>query len=211
MTIGIAIPTYSGHLYNLKDLLYQISKSTILPSQVSVSISSFDGDLELSDYPFELIITKSSEFRNVSQNCNIAASKLTTDIISFFGGDDLPHIKRNEYIIKAFESGCNSVVHNYINSRKNVKEFTDDIGEIQLFIDYIDTYTSDKSYPISSKEPLICYANGPISISKEIFNKFKYNESSSFFKTEDTIYNSNLVKNGYNISYIKNNLMLYIH
>lgn len=45
MTIGIAIPTYNNHLIFLNDLLTQISKSTILPKQVSVSISSFDGDL----------------------------------------------------------------------------------------------------------------------------------------------------------------------
>jgi hypothetical protein len=211
MTIGIAIPTYVGHLYNLENLLYQISKSTVLPAQVSVSISSFDGDLELNDYPFELILTKNSEFQNVSQNCNTAASKLTTDIISFFGGDDLPHIKRNEFIIKSFESGCTSVVHNYINGNKNAKEFTEDIGEIQLMIDCIDTHISDEHFPVSSKDLSLCFANGPISISKEIFNKFKYNENPLFFKSEDSVYNSNLVKNGYNISYIRNNLMIYIH
>lgn len=211
MTIGIAIPTYSGHLYHIHDLLDQISNSTILPTQVSVSLSSFDGDIEFNDYPFELIVTKHKESKNTSQNCNIAASKLTTDIISFFGGDDLPHIKRNEYIIESFNRGCNIIVHNYIRSDKNAKEFTSDIGELDLFIDYIDTYISDHDFPVSSVGGKVCYANGPISISQEIFNKYKFGESSEFDGREDTMYNSNLVKNGHKISYIKNNLMLYIH
>lgn len=210
MTIGIAIPTYSGHLYNLKNLLYQISKSTILPTQVSVSISSFDGNLNLGEYPFELIITKHNDFRNVSQNCNIAASKLTTDIISFFGGDDIPHIKRNEYIVESFKLGAKSVVHNYTHSDYSNKEYSENIGDLELFIDYIDTFIADNHFPISSKESSCPYANGPISISREIFEKFKYDESQSLFKREDSIYNSKLVKNGYKISYIKNNLMLYI-
>ena len=63
MTLGIAIPTYSWHLYNLENLLTQISKSTVLPKQVSVSISSFDGEISVNDYPFELIITKNKEFQ----------------------------------------------------------------------------------------------------------------------------------------------------
>lgn len=211
MTLGIAIPTYSGHLYNLENLLNQISKSTVLPSQVSVSISSFEGDLVFNEYPFKIIVTKTSEFRNVSQNCNIAASKLTTDIISFFGGDDLPHIKRNEYIIEAFKSGGCSVVHNYIYGDKNIKEFTENIGELELFIDAIDTYRSDEYFPVSSKDLSFCFANGPISVSKDIFDKYKYDENPYFFKREDSVYNSNLVKNGHYISYIKNNLMVYIH
>ena len=211
MTIGIAIPTYSGHLYNLENLLTQISKSTVLPLEVSVSISSFDGDLNLGEYPFKLIITKNSEFRNVSQNCNTAASKLNTDVISFFGGDDLPHIKRNEYILKSFKYGSDAVVHNYINAKKNITEFIDDIGELEFYLNYIDKVSEKPLYPISSVGGEVCYANGPISVSKEIFNKFNYNESQSLFKKEDAIYNRNLIENGYKISYIKNNLMLYIH
>jgi len=211
MTLGIAIPTYQGHLYNLKDLLYQISKSTILPSQVSISISSLTSDFELPEYPFELIVTKTTEHRNTSQNCNISASKLSTDIISFFGGDDLPHIKRNEYILKAFEKGCEVVLHNFTNSNKSAKEFVDDIDDLDLYRDYIDTYVSEYHFPISSIDRNAKFANGPISISKKIFEKFKYGEGEKFNKREDSMYNSALIKNGYKISYIKNNLMLYIH
>jgi cellulose synthase/poly-beta-1,6-N-acetylglucosamine synthase-like glycosyltransferase len=212
MTLGIAIPTYSGHLYNLENLLNQISKSTVLPSQVSVSISSFDGDLTLENYPFELIITKTAAHRNTAQNINIAADKLSTDIITLMGGDDIPHIKRNEYIMKAFDSGAKVVLHNYTNAGKDAKEYVDDIGEIQLFIDYIDvTPIGGPIYPTSSVGGHICYANGPISLYKYIFKEFKYGEGPEFLGMEDSIYNSNLVIKGYKISYIQNSIMLYIH
>lgn len=211
MTLGIAIPTYLGHLHHLENLLNQISKSTVLPKQVSVSISSYDGEISLCDYPFELILTKNKKFQNVSQNCNISASKLSTDIISFFGGDDIPHIKRNEYLLEAFKQGSNAVVHNYINSGMDKINYQDDIGDIELYVDYIDTYVSDQHFPISSKDSSICYANGPITITKKIFDDYKYDENNTYFKREDSVYNSNLVKKGYKISYIKNNLMLYIH
>ncbi len=50
MTLGIAIPTYIGHLNYLTQLLDSLEQSTILPNQVSISISSFDGELNLKDY-----------------------------------------------------------------------------------------------------------------------------------------------------------------
>jgi len=211
MTIGIAIPTFNGHLWNLKDLLTQISKSSVLPKQVSVSISSFDGEIDFDVYPFELIVTKNIEHRNTSQNLNTSASKLTTDIISFMGGDDIPHIKRNEFIIKAFEAGAKVVVHNYTHHDKSAKEFTSDIGDIEFYVDYIDTFISDTQFPLSSNEYSYCFANGPISITKELFDKYKYGEGPEFNGKEDSMYNSKLVKDGYKISYIKNSLMLYIH
>jgi hypothetical protein len=211
MTIGIAIPTYNGHLYHLKDLLYQISKSTILPSQVSISLSSYDGHIDFEDYGFEIILTQTGEPRNVSENLNISGSKLNTDIISFMGGDDLPHIKRNEYIIESFKKGAKAVVHNYIHAKKDVKEFVDDIGELELYIDYIDTCIPKFAYPVNSLVGEVCFANGPISLSREIFDKFKYGEGPEFAGKEDSIYNSNLINEGYKLSYIKNNLMLYIH
>jgi len=212
MTLGIAIPTYHGHMYNLENLLYQISNSTVLPQQVSVSISSLDYEFKPKKYPFELICSTTSEFKNVSQNCNISASKLSTDIISFFGGDDVPHIKRNEYLVQSFESGCDAVVHNYIiNPNKKLTEFNSDIGRLDFYLDYVDTSHNENHHPHSSKEINICYAGGPISVRNEVYQKYKYNEDNSIFKSEDAVYNSNLVKNGIKLSYIRNPLMIYIH
>ncbi len=208
--LGIAIPTYSGHLYNLKNLLDQISKSTVLPKQVSVSISSFDGLLELPTYPFELIIDKHSESKNTSENLNISASNLKTNIITFMGGDDIPHIRRNEYLINSIIRGAKVIVHNYTFADKSFTEYTNDVGCLDLHVDYIDTFISNEHFPVSSENPNLVFANGPITLTNDIFEKFKYGETFEYNGREDSMYNSNLVKNGYKISYIKNSLMLYI-
>ena len=211
MTFGIAIPTYSGHIEYLKNLLSQISNSTVLPNQVSVSISSFGGEIFFDEYPFELIITKTQEFRNPGQNRNIAASKLNTDIISFIDGDDLPHKTRNEYLIKSFNMGAKIVVHNYEMSSNHVVVYDSEMNNLELLIDYIDTFISDRHFPESSKGHL-SYANGHISLLKTIFDEIKYDESNDLFKCcEDSEYSSRLVKNGYKISHITNKLSFYFH
>jgi len=211
MTLGIAIPTYSGHIEFLKNLLLQISNSTVLPNQVSVSISSFDGEILFDEYPFELIITKTKEFRNPSQNRNIAASKLNTDIISFIDGDDLPHNMRNEYLLTSFDMGAKIVVHNYELGGSYIGKYDLEINNLELFIDYIDTFISDRNFPESSRGHLP-YANGHISLLKTIFDEIKYDESNDLFKCcEDSEYSSRLVKSGYKISHITNKLSFYFH
>ena len=210
MTLGIAIPTYVGHINLLKRLLYSISKSSVLPNQVSISISSYNGDLDFEEYPFELIITKTSERKNPSQNRNIAASKLTTDIISFIDGDDLPHNKRNEYILNSFEYGCDSVVHNYFqNSDHGSNWFETDMDKINYLHEYIDKIFPDCQFAKSSLHHQD-YHCAHISVKKEIFESIKYNESSEIEYSEDSEYTKQLIKNNIKISYLSNRLSQYV-
>jgi hypothetical protein len=209
MTIGIAIPSYRGHSQYLINLLNKISESTILPKQVSISISSLEEKINFDKYPFELIVSQTYDFKNTSENRNIAASNLTTDIISFIDSDDLPHSKRNEYIIKSFKMGSKIVAHNYEFGQVSNKNYTNDIGNLEILESYIDTYISDRHYPECSKGHLP-YHNGHISILSEIFKDFKYNEDPTLHRCcEDSEYTSRLVKNGYKICYIKNKLSNY--
>jgi hypothetical protein len=210
MTLGIAIPSYKEHIPYLYVLLDQISKSTILPEQVSVSISSFDGELELKDYPYELIITKTSDFKNTSQNRNVAGSKLTTDIISFIDSDDLPHIKRNEYLLESIKQGSKIIVHNYEMGIHPNTVCDNPIGGLILYQEYVDTYFGERNYPQSSKGHQD-YHNAHITLIRSIFDEFKYNEDQTFFKCEDSVYTSLLVNNGLNICYIQNKLSYYRH
>jgi hypothetical protein len=209
MTLGIAIPSHKGHASHLNNLLNRISESTILPNQVSISISSLDEEMNFGEYPFELIMTQTPNFKNASENRNIAASKLTTDIISFIDSDDLPHPKRNEYIIKSFNLGSKIALHDYEAGQISNDYYNNDIGPFEVFKEYVDTFISDRHYPTSSKghQP---YANGHVSISSEIFKDFKFDEDPSLHRCcEDSEYNSRLVKNGYKICYIKNKLSNY--
>jgi hypothetical protein len=212
-TLGIAIPTYDKHISYLKDLLDLISKSTVLPDQVSISASIFNGTApETSNYPFEVIFTSTRDSKNASQNRNIAASKLTTDIISFIDGDDLPHIKRNEMILKYFENNTLPVVHNYFKESKHSLSYTNkDVGDLDYQVGMIDSVNDDVNHhPFPKKEELISYHNAHISLSNEDFKKFKYDENKSVERKEDSIYNRRLVENGIFISYIKNKLSFYI-
>jgi len=210
MTIGIAIPSYKGHMMYLNNLLNKISESTILPNQVSVSISSLEEEINLGEYPFELIVTQTSDFKNTSENRNIAASKLTTDIISFIDSDDLPHPKRNEYIINSFNFGSKIVAHNYEYGQTSNNIYDNDIGDFEILEGYIDTFISERHFPESSKGHQ-SYHNGHISLLSEIFQEFKYDEDPSLYRCcEDSEYTSRLVNNGYKISYISNKLSQYI-
>jgi hypothetical protein len=212
-TLGIAIPTYDKHISYLKDLLDLISGSTVLPEQVSISASSFNGDKpEMGEYPFEVIFTPTSESKNAAQNRNIAASKLTTDIISFIDGDDLPHIKRNEMILKYFETNTLPVVHDYFRESKHELSYTNkEVGELDYeigIIDYAPKETHHHPFPKNNK--LISYHNAHLSLLNEDFKKFKYNEDKSVERKEDSIYNRKLVENGVFISFIKNKLSFYV-
>ena len=118
MTLGIAIPTYSGHLHNLPKILDILNNSTLPPDKVSVSCSSQSENVDFgNNYNFELIVKFTGDYKNPSQNRNIAGQELDTDIISFIDGDDLPHVQRNEYIMKSFENNdVVAILHNYYQS-----------------------------------------------------------------------------------------------
>ena len=212
-TLGIAIPTYNKHISYLKDMLDLISMSTVLPEQVSISASSFNGnEPEISHYPFEVIFTPTKESKNAAQNRNIAGSKLTTDIISFIDGDDLPHIKRNEMILKYFETNTLPVVHDYFRESKRDLSYTNkDVGELDYKVGIINSITKDAyHHPFPKNEKSISYHNAHLSLLNEDFKKFKYNEDKSVERREDSIYNRQLVENGVFISYIKNKLSFYV-
>jgi hypothetical protein len=214
MTLGIAIPTYSGHLQYLSELLDTIQKSTILPKKVSVSCSSQTEDIILEkNYDFELILNVTSEYKNPAQNRNIAAGYLDTDIISFIDGDDLPHFQKNEYILQSFEnSQVLAVLHNYYQSNVINHGFLfSKYEELSLTVNYIDTvFPNGFTGPEVNLNYDWWIHNSHISVRKEIFEKIKYDENSEYLYREDTIYVKELVLQGYNISYISNKLCQYI-
>ena len=156
MTIGIAIPTHPTHVGYVYNLLEQINKSSILPNQVSISISEFSGDLLIKEYPFEVIVSKSTEPKMASQNRNIAGSKLQTDIISFMDADDIPHIRRNEFLLKSFDLGAKSVVHDYIYTGLSITHYSDELNEFNFdntvkFVGY-----QSNIYKILKKTAIVC-------------------------------------------------------
>lgn len=210
LTLGIAIPTYAGHVQYLTGILDSISNSTVLPTQVSVSISSFNEDLDLKTYPFELIITTTLDYKNPSQNRNIAAKNLNTDIISFIDGDDLPHIQRNEFILKSFEDkDVSSLVHDYYQSPVKNESFLNFLYEnMDLKVNHNDCIINYAAANSRGEGPAIHHAH--VSIRKEIFDKIKYDEDENLKFREDTAFTRTLIENGYKISQLTNKLSQYL-
>jgi glycosyltransferase involved in cell wall biosynthesis len=153
---------------------------------------------------------------------------LNTDLICFFDSDDLVHPQRNEILLDAFKNDeVKVLVHDLyfyhgelsgpemIENLLKDKTFTIDkckngnefgfIEKTNLLINYHDTIKPNVGQPENSEKHLN-YANGHITIRKEIFEKFKYEDIS---KVEDTQYNLNLLKNGYKFSHISDPLMIY--
>lgn len=211
MTIGIAIPTYIGHLPFLERLLDSIAKSTVLPTQVSVSMSQglLFNDTE---YPFDFLYSSFIENKNTAQNTNIAIGKLTTDIVSVIGGDDMVHPQRNEFLLRAFENeDVDIVVHNFLQSTEVCKEFLSSRYDLmELYVNYIDTLYPNIPYPTSSIKHLD-FANGFVSFRRGIWDAgYRYDESPGMEYKEDSYFNRHLVESGYKISYIKQRLALYL-
>ena len=213
MTLGIAIPTYSGHISNIKNLLDILQNSTVKPNKVSISCSSQSENIIFEGkYDFEIIVNITEEYRNPSQNRNIAGSALDTDIISFIDGDDLPHFQRNEFIMESFKyDDVIALLHNYHQSPSINNEFLyNKYEKLNLMVNHIDTvypngYTGNKILNYDH-----AYHNAHLSIKREVFNRIKYDENQDILYREDTVYIKELVLNGNKISFISNKLSQYI-
>ena len=125
MKLGVAICAYYGHIPHLKTLLNSIQRQTRLPDHVVVHCSSSkpeDIPYDVAEYSFPLTIQTDPEKRNASQNRNLAARLLQTDLISFFDADDIMHPQRLEFVEKGFESDVQIVLHNYASHMVGLHE-----------------------------------------------------------------------------------------
>lgn len=214
MTIGIAIPTYVGHIHLLERLIDSIAQSTVMPTEVAISmseISEIPTFLGKKSYPFVVNCHVWGTKMNVAQNTNTALSMLTTDILSVIGGDDMMHPQRCDFLLRAFQNRqVDIVVHNFLQSDHVNEDFLKSRYDLmELYIDYIDTVFPNQIYPSNKKEHLD-FANGFISFRSGIFERFKYDESPESEYIEDSLYTRALVEAGYGISYIKQKLVLYL-
>lgn len=126
MKIGLAIPSSYNHIYKVIQLLQSLEEQIRKPDEVVVSMSGcpqdFKFDLNPFSFPVKFITTSAKQ--TAGKNRNIAASHLSTEIISFFDADDLMHPQRFQALEEAFTKGADFVLHNYIGFNKPVyKEF----------------------------------------------------------------------------------------
>lgn len=214
MTIGIAIPSCKSYLHHLENLLDNISQQTFKPDQVSVSISDIDHYTPKKDYGFNLIITTHKESKKGDENRHIASLKLTTDLVSFFDCDDLMHPSRTEKILKIFEDKeILALTHGYDvskNVHKNnihtLDEFLKINEELVVHKNVIDTVNDKTFFPVSSTMGEISMHNAHVTVRKEVLNIVSSHNNHIY---ADSVFNSDLVKNGIKISFCPNLLSYY--
>jgi len=184
MRIGVAIPCYIKHIDKCLELLNSINEQTRLPDQVVVSCSSTEQDqFPIHQYKFELQVLTTEERKNSSENRNIAASTLTTDVICFFDADDLMHPQRLEVIEKAFLEGADIVLHSYFTESDSIQTFpilTDFTIEPNILVQCrsgcIKGGTIDRIH------------HGHVSVLKEIYEQVKFPEEHMYQTREDCVF-----------------------
>ena len=192
MKIGVAIPSYYGHIARLFDLLDSIENQTVIPNKVIVSCSSTTFFENKKEYRFPLEVIVTEDKKNAAQNRNIAASKLLDmDYITFIDADDLMHPQRIELLLQVFESNNSDIIlHNYFN------ESTTFSPNIFQTIQNINMRTHTL---IKSGSGCITHINGyndsidkihhsQVTIKKEFFEKVKFPEEPEFNRREDSVF-----------------------
>jgi glycosyltransferase involved in cell wall biosynthesis len=207
-TFGIAVPTYAKHLQHLEALLDSISASSVLPDLVSISCSSMDRMLFLKRYPFEIVLSITPEYRNPSQNRNVAAQHADVDIISFVDGDDLVHPARTGLLREAFERGSQIACHNYCRGEVYVKGMFEETGALSLRPGYINISPPNAAFPHNDKVHLD-YHCAHVTMLKPIYEEFRYNEDEKIKYSEDAELLRRIVTSGRSIDYIDNKLSFY--
>jgi glycosyltransferase involved in cell wall biosynthesis len=207
MRIGVAIPCYIGHIEQLQVLLDSVSKQTRIPDKVVVSCSSTaEMPADFQKYNFDLQIICDPDVKNPSQNRNIAARHLDTDIISFFDADDIMHPQRIQFIEQAFLESVDIVLHNFETNPEQIKLFeTCNISYNCLCqcasgcIRHINWNAHDRIH------------HAQVSVKREIFDQVQFDEGPTGIGKEDCVFcwSAFALPNITN-AYIQNKLSLYL-
>jgi hypothetical protein len=129
------------------------------------------------------------------------------------------HPQRIEFLLSAFDlNKCDAIVHDYQYTQIRDNEFLhSEYTECNFFnriinIPGVDNLPRAIYSPTNSNPKLnpVQYHNAHITIRKEIFTKFRYDENDRIKYLEDSEYTNRLVKNGIALSYIQNKLSNYI-
>lgn len=215
MTIGLAIPSCKSYIQPLENLLENISKQTIIPDEISISISEVEEWYPQNDFGLNLIITPIREIRDGAENRNTAGLKLSTDLISFFDCDDFMHPQRTEFILESFiENNIVALVHEFDISENvpwkekqwSPSDFMSHLYDKKdLELDIIKFINPNHLYPVNEQVNKN-YHNAHVTVRKEIFEEIKYQEGKW---GADSLFNREIVEKGLSISMLNNKLSYY--
>lgn len=201
LTIGVAIPCFIKHINLLKRVLDSIENQTRKPDQVIVSCSeagAADIPYRQSDYSYPLKIITHPEIKSGSENRNIAASGLTTDIISFFDADDVMHPQRIECIEACFtlQAEALAMVHEYQLGSDTILpyyyEFTNFKNNVFTIEYSVKAGQNLYGSLVQIDKSIKGIHMGHVSIRREVFNNVKFNELGPVIGCEDKVFTGNI-------------------
>ncbi len=201
LKIGVAIPCFIKHINLLKRVLDSIENQTRKPDQVIVSCSeASDADIPYrqSDYSYPLQIITYTEVKSGSENRNIAASRLTTDIISFFDADDVMHPQRLECIEACFTTNpdATTMLHQFQLGSQTVAPFYYEFNVFKnnVFSIEYNIKAGNNMYARlkATDESVNDFHNGHVTIRREAFDSLKFNELGPVIGCEDAVFTGNL-------------------
>ena len=186
MKIGVAIPSYIGHIDKLFELLDSIEKQTRLPDKVVVSCSStreFKNN-KTHSFPLQIIVTEKRQ--NAAQNRNIAVSNLMDmDFITFIDADDIMHPQRIECLLKVFEAyDVDIILHTFISNNEFEK-----LQSINVRINsLVQCITGCIRHAAKNFYHLEVIHHGQATVKRHILDKVTFPEEDAFLTKEDATF-----------------------
>lgn len=196
-TIGVAIPCYRGHFHYVDSLLANLAQSTVRPTQIVIACSGWDrtGTLRsvYAGLPVDILFT--TQILDTAANRNRAARALTTDIIAFLDVDDLMHPARLGYLLETFASGpYEAVYHGYHRLHRTA---------------YPSEHPDPGPLTMGSRE--IPVHNGHVAVRASLMKRVQFDERTSAWRQEDTLFRRTLESMGVPIAYLTNPLTYYLY
>lgn len=196
-TIGVAICAYKGHLPHLRALFDSIASQTRLPDQVVVrcsSTSAAEFPYDPAAYPFPLECIVCEEYQTAAQNRNVAARRLTTDLVSFMDADDRMHPQRIEVILEGFRrhQGSRILLHHTTTAPDaSFSLYPPGDWEYWPNVLYRCPWGSTQLNP---PRPDRIVTNGHVSVAREVLlGGIQYDESPAYYGREDTKFSTDVI------------------
>lgn len=205
MTASVIIPCHYKHARFLSQIIKEYSSGTVLPDEIVISLSNADkvpqeiiNAIKGSDYPFDVVLLTSDQPLSAGANRNKAAKIAKGDILISHDADDLPHPQRIEIIKYFFENyELDHLMHGWSEANAEISCYTFD----QLAWFESPTYTNQLGGGT--------YCNGPIAITKQVFNSIHWTEK--FIIGEDVMFNHEVYKKFHNKLVLKTPIYIYRH
>jgi len=195
VTIGVAIPCYGGHLQALGHLLESIEYQSRKPDMVMVSCSSAIH----TDYPhlhrpysFPLYMVFHVEKKNAAENRNIAASHLTTDIITFIDADDTMHPQRISIIERCFSTYPSIAILLHNCNMDPLEPFEHYLEEDCFQFNRLMVCPSGSTLHMDYKYMGVIH-NGQPSVPREVFQRMPFDKSPASHGKEDTVFCTRII------------------